>query len=533
LAISLLEPSASGHGINYDCRHGYRWVGRSDAGLVMKLHFNQLLCLTLLLVPTAVLADYQDDIGYRSLEDHVQLLSKGANIRVGQVEAPMDGAYMPDRTSLAFIGKHILPPNIFSYSGHATMVGGMFYGRDGIAPGTRDITIFDSTSFLISNNKALRVGQQGLPKKLDVSVLNNSWIASFTSEAQNIEAVRRLDFVINRDDVVVVSSVDNNTGSAYPKLLATSYNGISVGVLGGDGSSGGPIKFDSRGYRVKPDMVVPTSEDLNTTSQAAGAVSGAAALIRSEAKARHMNVSELTTKAILLAGANRPDDWERGAAGSYDDEKVPLDYRYGAGSLRVDNSFDILLSGRHSAGGVKSGWDTSMARKKNHVYSFNISADDDDVDELDDDDEHDAVFTAVLTWNRQIKRGARGALTSSMADLEIALLIKNGRKWMRVSKSDSDYDNVETITLRDLAPGAYRLVVRGDRPEPYSVAWFTSDEDHHGGNSGPGGGDPLLEVTLAVGGMAPTAVPEPGVMGLLVTAAALLMRRKSRAFHLS
>src|SRR5262245_52689682 len=37
-AISLLELSACGRGINYDCRHD-KIVGRSDAGLVMKRHF--------------------------------------------------------------------------------------------------------------------------------------------------------------------------------------------------------------------------------------------------------------------------------------------------------------------------------------------------------------------------------------------------------------------------------------------------------------------------------------------------------------
>ena len=507
--------------MNYHCRHGICRVGRSDAGLVMKLHIIQPLCLALLLAPTAVWADYRDDLGYRSLEEEHPLLSKGANLRVGQVEAPIDHAYMPDRGASEFLGKHFMPPGLFTASGHATMVGRIFYGEEGLAPATSNIRVFDSTSFLTSAN-GLAVGQRAAPGRLKVSVLNNSWIAGFTSDAQNIDAVRRLDFMISRDDVVVVSSVNNGTGSVYPKLLATSYNGIAVGADGGNGSSGGPIQFDSRGMRAKPDMVVP----VQTTSEAAGAVSGAAALIRSEAKARQMNVSELTTKALLMAGANRPDDWERGAPGTFDDEKVPLDYRYGAGSLRVDNSFDILLAGQHPQGGRDTGWDTAKAKKKNHNYMFTIS--DDGTSGGDDE-----MFTAVLTWNRDVKQRGRGKFSSSVADLEMSLFTKSGNRWTRLSRSDSDFDNVETITLGDLAPGAYKLVVRGDRPEPYSVAWLTTRDDHGGGgNSGPGGGEPQIESTLAVGELTPTVVPEPSVLGLLLPAAAMLARRKRRAILL-
>jgi hypothetical protein len=193
----------------------------------------------------------------------------------------------------------------------------------------------------------------------------------------------------------------------------------------------------------------------------------------------------------------------------------------------VDNSFDILVGGQHSSGGTSTGWDTSIAKKKNHVYQFNILADDGE-----SDDEVDA-FTAVLTWNRDIKRSPRGTFGSSMADLEMALLKKNGTRWSRVTRSDSDYDNVESITLSELAPGGYRLVVRGDKPEPYSVAWFTSRDDHrHGGgdNSGSGGGggdEPQMLSTLS-GPIAPTAVPEPTVLALLLPAAAMLAARRQK-----
>jgi len=509
--------------MNYDCRRGFCSPGRSDAGLVMKLHILQSLCLTLLLVPTAVLADYQDDIGYRALEEGQKLLSRGAGLRVGQVEAQIGNAYMPDRLNLEFLGKNFWPPGQSGVSGHATMVGLLFYGHDGISPDTSAINMYDSTSFLLGQTgTSLHLGQKAAPSKFNVSVLNNSWIAAFNSNAQNVEAIRRLDFMIKRDDVVEVSSVDNGAGASYPKLLATAYNGIAVGIV--EGSSAGPITFDAAGPRAKPDIVVP----VNTTSEAAGAVSGAAALIRSEARARNMNISELTTKALLMAGAQHPEDWQRGAPGRADDLTVPLDYRYGAGSLRVDNSFNILVAGKHSQGGSDTGWDAAMAKKKNKFYQFNVA------DTAGGEGEHPDSFTAILTWNRDIKRSQRGTYSSSLADLEMSLLVKSGRRWVKVSRSDSNFDNVESITLNDIAPGTYRLSVRGNRAEPYSLAWLTSEVDDHGGaaNSGPGSASTTLALStdVSIGAMTPTAVPEPASIALLLVSTMLASRRKrSRA----
>jgi len=75
-------------------------------------------------------------------------------------------------------------------------------------------------------------------------------------------------------------------------------------------------------------------------------------------------VSEADHQGDLMAGRARPDDWTRGDAGTQDDQKSPLDLRYGAGSLRVDNSFDILVFGQHSAVGASTGWDMHGEEEK-------------------------------------------------------------------------------------------------------------------------------------------------------------------------
>jgi len=81
-------------------------------------------------------------------------------------------------------------------------------------------------------------------------------------------------------------------------------------------------------------------------------------------------------------------------------------------------------------------------------------------------------------------------------------------------------------------------VVRGDRPEPYSLAWMTAEQDDHGGgsSSGPGPGSSTLlslDTNLSVGGLVATVVPEPASLGLFFVAAGMLVRRNKRSTRLS
>src|SRR6185437_1917370 len=97
----------------------------------------------------------------------------------------------------------------------------------------------------------LRTGNtKRAPGALGAQVVNNSWIAAYPSDAQNIDALRRLDDLINRDDVLVFNAVSNTATDPFPKLLASSYNGITIGTLTG---SHGPITFDGQA-RIKPDL---------------------------------------------------------------------------------------------------------------------------------------------------------------------------------------------------------------------------------------------------------------------------------------
>lgn len=484
-------------------------------------------CAAIGLAAMSAHADYLDDTGFRFLNDTPKLLkSKGANIRVAQVEAFSNGTFRPDAGNSEFAGKLISGAPGAPVSAHATTIGSLYYGNTmGLAPRVRNISILDHDTFLTTGG--LRLGTSMPPLDLNVSVINNSWIAAYGQESFNIEAIRRLDWMIDRDDVVVVNAVDNGAGSAFPKLLASSYNGISVGVESGNHSYG-PVNLDGAA-RLKPDLVAPAGN----TSEAAAMVSGAAALLLSEAKARRMSLGEMGAKALLMAGAERDSDWRQGEEGESDDARHPLDLKLGAGSLRVDRSFRLMAAGEQNPGAAKtSGWDEGRLPKKSkrglgYRFKFGRSADE---------------FSAVLTWNRQVTQ--MGALLQpKLIDLDLALYRKSGKKWKQVERSRSDVDNVEMLVLDDLVRGVYMLQVIGQRPEDYGLAWSIDV-----GKSGPGNSrlqqslmtagttlsEKMMSETFPSGISAATlsapavAAPEPSGALLLAAAAGLLMRRHRR-----
>lgn len=465
-------------------------------------------------------ADPLVDIGLADLRTTNALLADGAGIPVSQVEAFDNGNYVPNITSAEFQGTNVslsVTTNSSDVSSHATFVAYRFYGNTlGVASDVTQVKVLDSSSFLGAG--ALNVGTIRLPLDLGVRVINNSWIAGYDDDAHNIEAIRRLDYMIAHNNVVVVAADSPGTDSQYPSLLATTFNGIAVGASGA--SASGPVQFDSAGARAKPDLVVGTG----TPSEATALVSGSAALLLSEAKARKLPLNALATKALLMAGASRPADWEHGNPGPDDDAQVPLDYRYGAGELRVDRSFAIMTAGRRAPGNVsRTGWDIRSAATGNNSnrYTFNVRATADD-------------FTAVLTWNRTFPNVTHGLdFTPSLANLDLTLQRQSGSRWLLVSRSISEVDNLEELTLDNLPKGTYRLLVHGDKSAQYALAWNAdmnpptapaADEDF----SSLLRWQPLFPIAVVNGPVTSQIAPEPTLLWLLALPLALARRRNRR-----
>lgn len=472
-----------------------------------------LAALLAIALPTR--ADVLDLIGYQALVNRPDTLQgqPGYGVPVAQVEVPSANTnnYAPDTAAVQFATK------TFTYrsgtptgtSDHATLVGTLFYGDTGSAPGVTDVALFSAQSFL---DGLLRTGRANrAPGRVGAMVVNNSWIAGYASDDANIEAVRRLDDLVNRDDVLVFNALGNSRSDPFPKLLATSYNGVSVGT---PTASAGPVTFDSPAPRTKPDLIVNTT----TTSEATALASGAGTLLRGVALQRSLPAGELAIKSILMASADRDANWLRGRPTGRDNNVSPLDFQQGAGQLRVDQAYDVLVAGPQPAGNAspaEAGWDYARTpRARHHTVTYTLHV----ADTL-------PAWDAVLTWNRLVDGDYTAEPFTPNFDLALFRNKKGGRRLLAYSNSPGD--NVESLQLADLPAGDYQLVLSSDARTYYALAWYA---DPNGApNITTSGLTPALAPTTLGVSSAPftgAAVPEPTTLLWLAAPLTLLTRRR-------
>ena len=83
-------------------------------------------------------------------------------------------------------------------------------------------------SNIAKSHGVLVVGSLEPPTAAGCRVMTHSW--AFSSGPLDALVLRRLDYLIEHENVIVVSGVENGGHSAAPGLIASAYNGIAVGV---------------------------------------------------------------------------------------------------------------------------------------------------------------------------------------------------------------------------------------------------------------------------------------------------------------
>jgi hypothetical protein len=429
---------------------------------------------------------------------------------------------MPNVLDAEFLGKSIVDASSGVsgiYSNHATGVASLFYGRTGST--ARDITsiaVYDANAWWRSG--FLRTptppasGNGSQPLFSSSRVANHSWVGSTTNVTNGTTydspALRRLDWVIDRDEFITAVGV-NNGGSNVP-LLSSSFNAIAVGRSDGAHAAGTvsvglPAAYDTTytAGRVKPDLVAPDA----TTSGATAVVSAAAALLVQFGNANPAlstdPVSQSTTnragnlirnaerseviKAALMAGALRatsgnvaaPDITDyRVAAGNQTTNG--LDRRFGAGQLNIANSYHIIAAGERNslqdsaAGGGQAGlrgfdYDRRFggATGTNNdvaTYYFPVQA-------------TDAQFTFALVWNLKIHGGTASNFNSTayFYNLDVLLYdVTNAASPVLVASSASTTENTENLNVILTAGRSYSVQVKRAATQAtfdwdYGAAW--------------------------------------------------------------
>ena len=479
------------------------------------------MAVSLLLVlfwGAAAAADYKADIGYTQLQTELgSNTPTGNGVLVTQVEAdtgenPNYYTYLPDNLFSEFTGKsfsfHIVykDSNYLTYgiSSHATQVGQNFYGNtSSIAPGITSITNYLADHWLGSG--FLNTGDAAPPSTTSDRVANHSWVGAATEATVNVEILKRLDWVIDRDEYIQVVAMNNGSGSATEPLLGSSFNAIAVGLSSGASKQGSyplattpttPYASDSR---TRPDLVAPA----DYTSDATPIVASAAALLvevghkipalstdplvqsttnRNGDTIYNAERSEVV-KAALMAGASRTSPNLTNdiiPQGYVVDTDNGLNSSYGAGQLNIYNSYHIIAAGEQNSlqdapgthGNIGStGFDYDPyfgglapssgqpASNRTASYYFKPLA--------------DGEITASLVWNLDVASNLDSATLYNLG-LYLYDLTTN----QLVGSSTSTADNTENLWLSLTAGEDYLLKVLaltpGDFLWDYSLAWDIS-----------------------------------------------------------
>ena len=442
------------------------------------------------------------DSGLQDLIDRVGEGNQptGAGVVVGQVEAQPtnNDNYVADENDpdVSQEGRQwILESGPSGPLGHATDVGGRFYGMQGLAQGVMTIHGWAVNNWLFEGS--LRMTEVGIEPDTvpdGLKVINHSWVGSFTTDAQSNEALRRADFQAARDDVLMVAGASVPSIEGFPDMLGPMFNGIMVGMTSGEHTTGDISDgLDGEG-RMTPDIVA----DGSSTSYSTPIVSGAAAILveaaRAEGARREANPNAERAeviKAALMAGARRDAAWTNNPADAGLDRGVtarPLDEVFGAGELDVNIAHLILTAGEQDGAASEpvsdniahEGWDlVTLTPSSNRFYRFSI-------------DSAATEVSILVAWNRWVD--------STMAFWELPdfnlelfqvdgdenLIPLTGNFGLGVFDSgnvvsDSKVDNVELLHVRDLEPGEYVIQLSRDDllPTPFftdaAIAWCIPD----------------------------------------------------------
>lgn len=419
-------------------------------------------------------SDFKEDVGWNVLKQTLgDAMPNGSGITVSQIEAnaavpdsdeeqEKEVRYYPDVDDPEFVAKTItLLSEHFAgtdVSGHATKVGRYLYGgTTSMASGISDVDVWEANHW--NTTGFLNAGTMDAPEVETRRIENHSWIGE-GSPLFVADTLRRIDYVINRDNTIVIAGLGNAHPEITPVLLSNFYNGITVGMTNGTHSEDRALKAAGR---IKPDIVVP----LNATSFCTPVVAASAAMLL-ETVDGDFSLSAAANpeviKAILMAGATKEefDSWTP-AADTY------LDATYGAGELNIYNSYFILAGGEQeaSASGLVSntGWDfnTATTSPLGRRYFFEVPL-----------DEEMKNLSVILTWNRKFGDSHLDT-QNALADMNLRLYRAVGfnPQGAPIVQSTASNHNVEHLYLSSLDAGRYVLEVTSDTADvEYGLAWM-------------------------------------------------------------
>jgi hypothetical protein len=180
-------------------------------------------------------------------------------------------------------------------------------------------------------------------------------------------------------------------------------------------------------------------------------------------------------RSLIMTGAEKLAGWANSST-------QPVDLKQGAGELRVNRMYDVLMAGEKTVGLASDlrGWDLGAGAAGVQYYF------------VDNTMASAGNLMVTLTWNRVTgdpsdptglaRTGGANFTTlnattvlaaSALADLSLQVLTTDGvsTPLTSLAVSDSAVDNVEHIYLQNLAPGRYAIAVDGSLGTQYGLSF--------------------------------------------------------------
>jgi hypothetical protein len=467
-------------------------------------------------------ADFKDDIGYTQLETELgATIPDGTGVAVNLVEAhvvvddngtpedPDDDltAYAPSPDLSRFTGKTMIEQSgIWGYySSHAKGSAANFFGNTvstapgiGISPSPPILTYW-ADDWLFDG--LLQSGQSMEPLQRESRATNHSWVGAYPIDAQNLEVLRRVDWLAATDEAIQVAGFKANNA-----LLGSGLNVIAVTDYAHKSSSGSAPVFGDAIYampHVRPDLVAPGSHISAATPRVASVgamiidaglsdatLSNGSTTNRNGDLIRNAERSEVV-KAALMAGADRAtanttdEDITDYRVNAVDRTTNGLDWRYGAGQVNAYYSYHIIAAGEQDSDQDDGGAATGQVGVYGYDYdpSFGGHAGSNDEALYYFSTGVDTVeVSAALVWNVKIDPGPQSRFDqpATLYDLNLGLFEvvdpDNQATWIPVQESNSASENTENVWSALLPDKDYALhVTAGAGPASfkwdYGLAW--------------------------------------------------------------
>ncbi len=416
--------------------------------------------------------DFRIRIGYYDLLAEYGSIEDGSGISASVVESDFDSdpavyQYMPNTTfaplaGITFVdgsGLHNSVP-----SSHSSISNRILAADMGVARGIDTVTVYEADDYI---NRILGFETLTDPAGQPFQVQNHSWAGDFVDDADAVNALRRFDYLIERDGISMAVGVLNGAQN-HSDLLVHSYNSIAVGRVDGNHASN-PTTINGAG-RTKPDIV----SSGTTSSTATAEVSSVLAVLHHKAlNEGNADASRPETmKAVLMAGASKAPfaDWDRTTS-------RPLDDVFGAGEVNLYNSYKILEGGEtDGSASVPAGATIGSA---GYDYGENIDADDSLFYNFEVGPNQEwRDLSILLTWNLQVTdadpdAGLFDPVAQPLADMSLRLYDSSGIPLgLLLDASLSPVDNVEHIYVASLGSGSYSIEVSSDLQTDFGIAWY-------------------------------------------------------------